>query len=604
MAGRTNRGVDRTVGADELLDQLASPGASTRVAYRKKMATKRYRRRRLRYVLAGLGAIVLLALGAVGYAVFGPGGDDETASPDATLASSATDVEAIRLLLQGIGYDDLDVVERDGTIVVTGAVETAADRAAVATATSSLSNGVGVDVSGLTVSGTDDAAVDEEAVAPAAPSADANGAGDPLQRLQVLLNRTVAANPVIFEQGDTDVASWHAPTLDRVVDILAANPGIAVIVVGHTDDRGASDFNRELSEERAAAVRDYLVAGGLDEGLIRSEARGEDESTGRRDVGYLERRVEFEVVAASAMPLMAQALTVGVIMPSAGDDLAFSQSMVDALAVLGEERGGLTVMASDNLADVELAEQEARRMVDEGADVVVLHGSQYRSFVEELAWTWPNVVFVVGPSEVDTELPNVFIYSMAAEQGAYVLGDLAADLSASDTIGIVGPIPVPEPQRFVEGFRLGAEARGAVVLADYVGSFNDAEAATALAEQHLAAGADVLTGTSQLTVGPVALARNEGVLWFANQANQASLAPDVVVASQVYHFEVALREILAEIDADATSGGIFPLTLGNGGMLLEFNPDYPLSDEQRQRADELLLDIAAGAVPVDVDLDQ
>ena len=196
----------------------------------------------------------------------------------------------------------------------------------------------------------------------------------------------------------------------------------------------------------------------------------------------------------------------------------------------------------------------------------------------------------------------MFAYSIAAEQGAYVLGDLAAALSGSNMIGIVGPLPVPEPQRFIEGFRLGAEQRGATVMTEYIGSFADVDLATSVAEAHVAAGADVLTGTAQMTVGPIEVAEREGLLWFANQANQTSLAPENVVASQVYHFEVAIREILAEIDAGATTGGTFPLTLGNGGMLLEFNSEFALDDELRKRADELLFGVTAGSITVDVQI--
>ena len=586
--------------SDDLLEQLSSPGASSRVEYRLKMAKKRARRRRNRWLLAGLAGVALLGLGAFGYATFGPdaGSDNVTTVTPATLGSASADIDAIRDLLQGIGYGDVMVAEQNGTVVLTGTVPSQADLAAVVVAATSLSGGIPVDNTGMTVAAPASPSVGTDPTRPGPPV----GQADSLQRLQVMLNRTVAANPVIFDLGESGIEAWHGPTLDRVAEILLANPGIAVTVVGHTDESGPGDENQTISEERAAAVRDYLVAKGVDPGLIRAEARGEADSTGLRDVGYLERRVEFEVVAASASPLAAKPLTVGVVVPSARNDLAFSQSMVDALDVLDAERGGLTVNITENVVDVEVARQEADRYATEGADVVVLHGSQYRPLVEPLAQAWPNVVFVVGPSEVETDLPNVFVYAMAAEQGAYVLGDLAAELSEAETVAVIGPVPAPEPQRFVEGFRLGAEARGAQVRVAYVGSFNDAEAAKNLAAQEVAAGADVLTGTSQLTVGPIQLAASEGVPWFANQSNQVSLAPEVVVASQVYHLEVALREILAEIDAGAITGGVFPLTLGNGGMLLEFNPAYALTDEQRSRADELLFRITAGSIEVAVEI--
>ena len=345
-----------------------------------------------------------------------------------------------------------------------------------------------------------------------------------------------------------------------------------------------------------------MVSRGIPEGLLAIDPRGESEASGLRDIGYLERRVEFDVVAVDDIPAAELLpLDVGVIVPSAGNDLAFSQAMVQALDLMNAERGSLNTVVAENMFDVDAAAELGRQHAVDGFDIVVMHGAQFRDIAEGLAAEFPDTVFVTGPVEDNADLPsNVFAYSVAAEQGAYVLGNIAGHLSANDTAGIVGPVEASEPRRYIEGFTAGMEAHGGSVLSEYIGSFNDVEAATAVSSAQLDAGADVLTGTAQMVTGPVALAAERGVPWFANQANQTELAPANVVASQVYHFEVALRPIFAEIDAGATTGGTFPLTLGNGGMLLEFNSGYPLSGDLRQLADDLLFDVTAGSIVVNV----
>ncbi len=563
-------------------------------------------------LLAGLG---LLILGAAGYAAFTQLSGDEEADAQLEVGSTAVSdpVEEIQRLLQGIGYEDVEVTQSDGTIYVSGDLESQSDVAAVVTASASLADGVPINVDGLRTGsadqpesddGTTDADGSGESGDAGQPVVVAASEADPLQRLQVALHRTVAASPIIFAPGTSTTAEWHEGTLDQVADLLLANPGIAVIVVGYTDDTGPAEGNQTLSLERADAVRDYLIAKGVAPGLIEIEARGESESSGLRDIGYLERRVEFEVVAASADPPPVLPLNVGIIVPSPRDDLAFSQSLVDALAVLEEERGGLTVTITDNMFDPDEGREQARQYVADGANVVILHGAEFLPIIEELALEFPDVVFVSGPDGYETSLPNVFVYVVYAEQGAYVMGDLAASLSGSDTLGIVGPIQVPEPQRYVEGFRAGAEARGSEVLVDYVGSFFDVEAASTMAEGFIDNGADVLTGTAELVVGPIDVVADRDLLWFANQTNPSQLAPQNIVAAQVYHFEVAIREILAEIDANSTSGGTFPMTLGNGGMLIEFNPEFDLDPALRRRADDLLFQITAGSLDVEVDVEE
>ena len=554
--------------------------------------------RTLGLIAAALAVFVVVAGAA--FFLTRDSGDDTADGQGQITASSVNDpVEAITLLLQGIGYNGVEVELRDGTLFVSGTVESRADVAAVVTASSSLADGLSIN--------TDDLSIDPAGAAVASSAADGQTddssslASNPLRVLQVSLDRAVAVAPIIFEPTITDISAWHTPTLDRVADILLANPGIAVSIVGFTDESGRAENNAAISFERASSVRTYLIDRGVSEGLLQIDPRGETEASGLRDIGYLERRVEFDVVAAGDIPAAElRQLDVGIIVPSPSNDLAFSQAMADALDLLNSERGGLNTVIAENMFDVDAATELARQQAAGGFDVVILHGAQFRAVAEALAVEYPEVIFVTGPVEDNAELPaNVFAYSVAAEQGAYVLGDIAAQISDNSTIGIVGPVEASEPKRYVGGFTAGAQAQGATVLSEYIGSFNDTEAAQAVSTAQLQAGADVLTGTAQMVTGPIALAAERDIPWFANQANQTELAPNNVVASQVYHFEVALRPILAEIDAGATTGGTFPLTLGNGGMLLEFNPGYDLSLELRQRADDLLFGVTAGSISVD-----
>ncbi len=542
-------------------------------------------------------ALAIVAAGATAFAMFAiDRGSDSAQVVDAESVDER--VADIRLLLQGIGYSHVAIENRDGVIHVSGALDTQADVAAVITAVTSLADQAPVNTDGLIM---DPAETPTSAESDAASSEDNDGR-DPPRRLQVTLNRIVATAPVIFPPGAAGLSDWHGATLDRVADAVGADPGLAIAIVGYTDDTGSVADNESLSLQRAEVVREYLIDKGVPAGRLTTEARGESGASGLRDISYLERRVEFEVVGAALDPIVVRPLNIGVIVPSAADDNAFSQSLVDALAVLEQERGELNLDIIDNVFDVDAASEEVRRFVEEGNDVIILHGAQFRPIVEELAADSPDVVFVTGPNPLASELDNVFVYTVAAEQGAYVLGDLAGALSSSKTIGVVGPIPAPEPVLYVEGFKLGAEQQGAEVLIEYAGSFGDTDLAAEIAEAHVAAGADILTGTAQLTAGAIPVASDQGLPWFANQANQSSLAPDDVVASQVYHFEVAIREILAEVDAGATTGGSFPLTLGNGGMLLEFNPQNPVDPALRSRADELLFGVTAGSISVEVEV--
>lgn len=87
--------------------------------------------------------------------------------------------------------------------------------------------------------------------------------------------------------------------LDGVAAALARQPDIKVALQGHTDSRGADAYNLRLSDQRAKAVRDYLISSGIDAGRMTAAGFGEtmpvaDNAT---DEGReLNRRVELKVV--------------------------------------------------------------------------------------------------------------------------------------------------------------------------------------------------------------------------------------------------------------------------------------------------------------------
>ncbi len=180
------------------------------------------------------------------------------------------------------------------------------------------------------------------------------------------------------------------------------------------------------------------------------------------------------------------------------------------------------------------------------------------------------------------------------------MGTIAAKLSDSGSIGMVGPIDAGDASLYVEGFVNGAEAEGADVKVSFTGSFGDVALATEAATAHIEVGSDVLTGTAQHVVGAIQVAKTNGVPWFGTQANQESLAPDLVVASQVYHWEVVLTEMFDLIEDGTFGGEVYELTLENNGLVIEFNGCYDLSDDIKNGATDTIDGIIDGSIKTGV----
>jgi len=296
---------------------------------------------------------------------------------------------------------------------------------------------------------------------------------------------------------------------------------------------------------------------------------------------------------------------IAVVMPSSINDLAFSQSMYDALLRVQEEMGGEEAMTfdySDGMFVVDDAAAAIRDYAAEGYDLVIAHGSQYGSSLQEIAPDFPETSFAWGTTVDTFGIENIFAYEAASDEGGYVNGVIATSLTESDVLGVVGPIETGDAKLYVDGFVAGAEATNpdVQVNVNYIGSFSDVALASEAANTHVAAGADAMTGTAQMVVGAIGVAEENDVLWFGTQSSQTELAPDVVVANQVYRWEVVLNEIIDLIDEGTLGGTSFIINLANGGEVIEYNPDYDLPDDVKELADETIQGIIDGNITTDL----
>ena len=299
---------------------------------------------------------------------------------------------------------------------------------------------------------------------------------------------------------------------------------------------------------------------------------------------------------------------VAVIMPSAITDLAFSQSMYAALVAIQKEMGGadkMELVYSEGMFVVDDAASAIRDYASEGYDLVIAHGSQYGSSLQEIAPDFPKTSFAHGTTLntfVDEGINNVFAYEAASDQGGYVNGVIAGKLTRSNVIGVVGPIETGDAKLYVDGFAAGVKAANpdAKVNVNYIGSFSDVALAAEAANTHIAAGADVLSGTAQMVVGAIGVAKDKGVLWLGTQASQTSLAPDIVVANQVYDWTVVLDEMVSLIRKSTYGGEAYVITLANEGLVMEYNSDFDMPADVQAAADETVQGITDGSITIDL----
>jgi len=108
----------------------------------------------------------------------------------------------------------------------------------------------------------------------------------------------VNMSDVLFDTGKYSLRAGAREKLARVAGIISGHPGLKLDVEGHTDSVGGDDYNQQLSQQRATAVRDYLTQAGIPMNSVTSKGFGKTQPVATNDtaVGRQQnRRVELVV---------------------------------------------------------------------------------------------------------------------------------------------------------------------------------------------------------------------------------------------------------------------------------------------------------------------
>jgi basic membrane lipoprotein Med (substrate-binding protein (PBP1-ABC) superfamily) len=273
---------------------------------------------------------------------------------------------------------------------------------------------------------------------------------------------------------------------------------------------------------------------------------------------------------------------IALVLASTVTDLAWSQSIYDSIKELQEIYGEDTIelVYTENMFEVTNAASAIRDYAESGYDLIIAHGAQYGTSLFEIAPDFPETSFAWGTSTNTGEadgVTNVFAYEPRAQEGGYVSGVLAAHLTESGVIGLVGPVDAGDAKLHVDGFVAGVHAVNpdTRVNVSFTGSFGDTSLAAEAANTHIQAGADVLTGSSQQVVGAVNVARENDVPWMGIQSDQSPLAPDTVVATVLYDWKPTLLDMITSHQNGEYGGRVLQLTLANGGQRMIYADSLP-----------------------------
>ncbi|MEN6572165.1 MAG: BMP family protein [Anaerolineaceae bacterium] len=223
--------------------------------------------------------------------------------------------------------------------------------------------------------------------------------------------------------------------------------------------------------------------------------------------------------------------------------------------------------------------------------------------VRRVAKDYPNIAFAFG-SGLGPADPNFSVFDNWIQEPAYLAGMLAAGMSKSGTIGVVGGYPVPEVNRLVNAFIKGAKEinPNVKVLVTFINSWFDPAAAKEAALAQVDGGADVLYAER---FGVIDAAKEKGILAIGNMSDQNSLAADTVITSPVWDMAPTVDYLISQVKAGSyTSMDLkdFSMMAKGGATLAPFhNLESKIPADLLTKVTQKQADIKSGLFRVDVD---
>lgn len=191
----------------------------------------------------------------------------------------------------------------------------------------------------------------------------------------------------------------------------------------------------------------------------------------------------------------AQVEIIAVMTPEQGTDYGWNQQGVDAALAAGEAMG-VEVITAEGLGYGDVR-PTLRELAGENVDLIIAHASGYNTAAPEIAQeTGVAVAIVDTPDAVEPGL--IADYTLSGHDGAYLAGILAANMTRTDTVGIVVSGEPPSWNSQSAGFALGARAANPDIEIIYAvigpAAYADAAGGRRVTESVIAAGADIIFG--------------------------------------------------------------------------------------------------------------
>jgi len=218
-------------------------------------------------------------------------------------------------------------------------------------------------------------------------------------------------------------------------------------------------------------------------------------------------------------------------------------------------------------------DENFRQYGAQGYDLVIGNGFEYQEAATRVAPSYPKTNYAITSGRVTA--PNVAGLAFAFEEASYQAGMIAGAVTTSNKIGLIAGTELPPVKTSFLAFERGAKSVNpkVSVITSYIGNWDDVSAGKEQALAQIAQGADIIFQNADAAgLGVFQAAREKNILAFGTNADQNSVAPDVIIASVVIDLPKAFLMVAREVQAGTFKGRVLNLGVKDDVVRLVVNP--------------------------------
>lgn len=249
------------------------------------------------------------------------------------------------------------------------------------------------------------------------------------------------------------------------------------------------------------------------------------------------------------------------------------------------------------------AERVMKEYINDGFNIIWVHGSQFNGAALNLAGEYPEVVFIVEVDDTPQELnPNIWFMDRNFYTGFYVLGSVAALTTETGNIGYLGGLELPFTKGELNAMQQALDDLGSTAKINYifVGDMNDSMKARQAAEGLISQDVDVII--SSVNLGNYGLFNavkdsDKQVFVTTKYTDKEVHAPENYFTTDLFDFGVPVIEITGNV-IGGEKGGLINLEYGEGKARYTQFPILNVPESISERVLQIAKDVESGKINV------